>query len=78
MEGGLNSLASAIRIQEEIRMGIEVSGIGGLLVLILDVWAIVKVVGSRASTGTKVLWTVVILLLPILGVILWFFFGPKD
>ena len=59
-------------------MGIEVSGIGGLLVLILDVWAIVKVVGSRASTGTKVLWTVVILLLPILGVILWFFFGPKD
>lgn len=59
-------------------MGIEVGGIGGLLVLILDVWAIIRVVGSRASTGTKVLWTVVILLLPILGVILWFFFGPKD
>ncbi|MCB1685660.1 MAG: PLDc N-terminal domain-containing protein [Pseudomonadales bacterium] len=59
-------------------MGIEVSGIGGLLVLILDVWAIIRVVGSRASTGSKVLWTVVILLLPVLGVILWFFFGPKD
>lgn len=59
-------------------MGIEIGGLGGLLVLILDVWAIIKVVGSRASTGTKVLWTVVILLLPILGVILWFFFGPKD
>lgn len=58
-------------------MGIEISGIFGLIILIFDVWAIVKTTQSRASTGTKVVWIVVILLLPILGLLLWFLFGPK-
>jgi len=56
---------------------IEVGGIFGLLWLILGVYAIVKIVGSGASTGAKVLWVVLILLLPLLGIILWFLFGPK-
>jgi hypothetical protein len=30
------------------------------------------------STGNKVLWTVVVLILPVLGFILWFFWGPKT
>ncbi len=55
-------------------MGIEIGGIGGLLILILDVYAIVKLMSSNASTGSKVAWTVLILLLPLLGVILWFLF----
>lgn len=59
-------------------MGIEVGGLGGLIILILDVYAIVKVLGSSASTGSKVVWTVVILLLPLLGFILWLLFGPKG
>jgi len=58
-------------------MGVEVGGIGGLIILILDVYAIVKLIGSNASTGAKVGWTVLILLLPLLGVIIWFLFGPK-
>lgn len=59
-------------------MGIEVTGIGGLLILIADIYAIVKTLGSSASTGSKVLWVILILLLPILGVIFWFFAGPRD
>jgi hypothetical protein len=59
-------------------MGIEVGGLGGLIILIADIYAIVKLIGSSASTGSKVLWTVIILLLPLLGVILWFLFGPKG
>ncbi len=59
-------------------MGVEVSGILGLIILVLDVWAIIKTVQSGASTGTKVLWVVVILLLPVLGLILWLLFGPKG
>jgi hypothetical protein len=59
-------------------MGVEVGGLGGLIILILDVYAIVKVIGSGASTGSKVIWTVVILLLPLLGFILWLLFGPKG
>lgn len=59
-------------------MGIEVGGILGLLILIANVWAIVKIVQSGASTGAKVIWIVLILLLPILGLIIWFFAGPKG
>ena len=59
-------------------MGIEVGGILGLIVLILDIYAIVKIVGSAATTFSKVIWIVVILLLPILGLILWLIFGPKG
>lgn len=58
-------------------MGIEVGGLLGLVILVLDVYAIVKTLGSGASTGTKVLWVVVILLLPVLGLILWALLGPK-
>lgn len=57
---------------------VEVGGLLGLIVLVLDVYAIVKVVQSSAGTGTKVAWIVVILLLPVLGLILWFLLGPKG
>ena len=53
-------------------------GFGGLIVLIADVWAIVNILQSSAGTGNKVLWTVVVILLPILGFILWFFLGPRT
>ncbi|AQT61970.1 MAG TPA: PLDc N-terminal domain-containing protein [Cellvibrio sp.] len=58
-------------------MNIEVSGILGLILLICVVYAIVKTTQSNASTGNKVIWIVVLLLLPLLGFILWFLFGPK-
>jgi len=58
-------------------MGLEVGGLFGLIVLVLDVWAIVKIVGSNASTASKVIWIVVILLLPVLGLVLWLLFGPR-
>ncbi len=58
-------------------MGIEVGGLLGLIWLIIVVYAIVKTAGSSAGTGSKVLWIVLILLLPVLGVILWFLLGPK-
>ena len=59
-------------------MGLEVGGLFGLIILIADVWAIVKTAQSSASTGSKVLWIVLILILPLLGLILWFLFGPRG
>lgn len=56
---------------------VSINGLFGLIILVLDVWAIIRVVGSSATTGTKVLWVVVILVLPVLGPILWYLFGPK-
>jgi len=58
-------------------MGIEVGGIFGLIILIADIWAIVKTMQSAATTGSKVLWIVVILVLPLFGLILWLLLGPK-
>jgi phospholipase D-like protein len=49
-----------------------------LLVLIVDIWAIVNVLQSAVDTTKKAIWTLVILLLPVLGVVLWFFLGPRT
>lgn len=57
---------------------LEYSGIGGLIILALDIWAIVSIIGSRASTGSKVLWTLLVLVLPILGFIIWLVAGPRS
>jgi hypothetical protein len=57
-------------------MNIEVTGIVGLLILVLDVWAILNIANASASMGAKLIWIVLILLLPVVGVILWWLFGP--
>jgi Phospholipase_D-nuclease N-terminal len=59
-------------------MEVRVGGFFGLLVLIADVWAIVNVFGSSASTGAKVIWTVLILLLPVIGFLIWLVAGPRS
>ena len=51
-------------------------GLIGLLVLIADIYAIVKVVQSSADGIKKLVWVVLILLLPVVGVIAWYFAGP--
>ena len=53
-------------------------GFGGILLLIADVWAIINIVGSSETTGRKVLWTVLVLLLPVLGFIIWLVAGPRS
>ena len=57
---------------------VEINGLIGLLILAADIWAIVSVVQSAASTGKKVLWILLILVLPVLGLILWFLLGPRG
>jgi hypothetical protein len=52
-------------------------GLFGLIVLILDIYAIVKIVQSGATTGAKIIWIIVILIFPVLGFILWLIFGPR-
>lgn len=59
-------------------MSVQVNGLIGLLILAADIWAIVSVVQSAASTGKKVLWILLVLILPVLGLILWFLLGPRG
>ncbi len=48
----------------------------GLLILVLDVIALVSLLQSGADTATKILWLLLIVLLPVLGMILYFLMGP--
>jgi len=59
-------------------LGMNVQSLLGVLILIADVWAIISIFQSRASDGKKALWIVLVLLLPVLGLILWFLLGPRS
>jgi hypothetical protein len=59
-------------------MDLEIGGLFGLIVLALDIWAIVNVLGSGTTTGGKVLWILLVLLLPVVGLIIWLVAGPRG
>lgn len=53
-------------------------GILGLIILIFDIYAIIQILGSGASTGAKIGWSLLVLLLPVIGLIIWAFAGPRG
>ena len=53
-------------------------GILGLIHLALWVYAVIQIFNSSASTGTKILWIVIVAVLPLLGIIVWYFIGPGS
>lgn len=54
----------------------EVQGILGVLILFLDIYAILKIVQSSKDVVIKAVWIAVVLLLPVIGLIAWYLFGP--
>jgi hypothetical protein len=59
-------------------MRFQYGGFLGLLILAADIWAILNVFQSSATNGVKAVWTLVIIVLPVLGLALWFFLGPRG
>ena len=59
-------------------MNMGYNGVWGLLVLAGDIWAIINIFQSGASNEKKLLWILVVVLLPLLGLILWYFLGPRQ
>lgn len=57
---------------------IAFSGIGSLIILALDIWALVSILGSAQPVTTKLLWALVVLLLPVLGLLLWLLLGARG
>ena len=53
------------------------TGLIGILVLVADIYAILQIAQSSGSTGGKALWIALVILLPVLGLIIWFRLGPK-
>jgi hypothetical protein len=54
----------------------DLTGIGGLIILIADIYAIVMILQSSAKSIEKLIWSLVVLLLPLIGLIVWYFAGP--
>jgi hypothetical protein len=59
-------------------MGYGYNSILGVLILAGDIWAIINIFQSSASNEKKLLWILVVALLPVLGLILWYFLGPRE
>jgi hypothetical protein len=58
-------------------MNANYTGVLGILHLALVVWAAVSILGSSASQGAKVLWILLVLVFPVVGLIIWIVAGPK-
>ncbi|MBX9676853.1 MAG: PLD nuclease N-terminal domain-containing protein [Methylotenera sp.] len=50
----------------------------GLIILVLDIFAIIKIIQSSASGLEKILWVLGVLFFPVVGLIIWFFAGPGS
>lgn len=50
----------------------------GLIHLIIVVVVIATIIKSNESTGSKILWSLIVLIFPLLGLIAWFFLGPRQ
>jgi hypothetical protein len=67
-----------VQQKERKMMNFGYNSILGVLILIGDIWAIINIFQSSASNEKKLIWIVAVVLLPVLGLILWYFLGPRD
>lgn len=59
-------------------MGSTMNSLIGLIILVLDIWAIINIVKSSTDTAKKVLWVLLILFLPVIGLVIWALLGPRG
>lgn len=59
-------------------MHIEHYSLLGLIILILDIYAIINVISSPIELISKIFWTLIIIVFPILGALLWVLLGPRG
>ena len=50
----------------------------GIVIVILDIIAILAILKSGQETLMKVVWIVVVIALPVIGMLLWFLIGAKK
>jgi hypothetical protein len=69
---------AALAGQRSNAMFSSFGGLFGLIILALDIWAILNVLKSGIDTAMKIVWVLLILLLPVLGLIIWAVAGPRS
>lgn len=53
------------------------SALLGFLHLLVAIWAIYSIYRSNADTTMKVIWSLAVFFFPVVGLLAWFFIGPK-
>lgn len=48
------------------------------IILLVDLWAIVSVFRSDKPDAVKVLWSLLLVLFPVVGLLIWGFAGPRG
>jgi len=54
------------------------SGLFGLVILVLDIFAGYNVLTSSVDTPKKIGWILLIVVLPVIGFIIWALAGPRG
>jgi hypothetical protein len=52
--------------------------IAGVIVLLLDIWALITILQSGGTPVEKLIWVILILVLPLIGFIIWYLIGPGS
>jgi hypothetical protein len=68
---------NALRKESEMT-NFAYNSLWGILILAGDLWAIINILQSRASGEKKLIWTIAVVLLPVVGLVLWYFLGPRN
>jgi hypothetical protein len=63
---------------QALYLEIDMFGVFSFILLLASVFVILRVFGSSATKGEKILWLVIIIFLPLIGIISWYFVGPGD
>ena len=52
--------------------------VASVLVLLLDIWALVAIIQGGGTPVEKLVWVIIILVLPLIGFIVWYLIGPGS
>ena len=52
--------------------------IGGVIVFLLDIWALIAILQSGGTPVERLIWVIIILVLPLVGFVLWYLIGPGS
>jgi hypothetical protein len=50
----------------------------GIITLLLVIWALIGILQSGASPIEKLIWVIVILVIPLAGFLIWYLIGPGS
>ena len=50
----------------------------GIITLLLVIWALIGILQSGASPIEKLIWVIIILVIPLVGFLIWYLIGPGS